>query len=100
MRVINLDDDDVSGSGAEAIARVKQWLAASLTLPPDAIILVTELRCREEGCPPLETVLAVLAEGQRWHTTVHKAAAALTEADVRAVVGAEPPAFSPTTPRP
>lgn len=88
--LINLDDD-VEGSGTEAIARVKGWLSARLDLPADAIVLVTELRCREEGCPPLETVLAVLAPSGRWHCTVHKSAAALTESDIHDALAANAP---------
>jgi hypothetical protein len=86
-------DDDVQGSGSDAILRVKAWLSAAIALPPGAVVLVTELRCREEGCPPLETVLAVLVEGHRWHRTLHRAAADLTEAEIRQMVASDPPTF-------
>jgi hypothetical protein len=72
---------------AGATAQVKAWVAAAL--PPDdtRTILVTELACAEPGCPPVETVIALLGdEERRWK--LHKPIAALTESDVRATVRA------------
>jgi hypothetical protein len=36
---------------------IKDWARESLQLADEVIILVTELRCIEPGCPPLETVV-------------------------------------------
>jgi hypothetical protein len=44
-----------------------------LALDDQDTVLITELHCTEPGCPPLETVIAVLAPDwppQRW--TLHR----------------------------
>ena len=46
-----------------AVADVKRWAAEVFRLPESASVLVTELRCGEPGCPPLETVIAILSPG-------------------------------------
>lgn len=43
--------------------KVRGWLRHSLSLEEDTVIMVTELRCHEPGCPPLETVIAIVSEG-------------------------------------
>ncbi|NJL06201.1 MAG: hypothetical protein HC911_15110 [Chloroflexaceae bacterium] len=42
------------------VAAIKQWVGATFGLDAQTTILVTELRCSEPGCPPLETVIALL----------------------------------------
>ncbi|NJK81855.1 MAG: hypothetical protein HC893_12510 [Chloroflexaceae bacterium] len=44
----------------QQIAAIKQWVSATFGLDDQTTILVTELRCSEPGCPPLETVIALL----------------------------------------
>lgn len=49
---------------------------------PDAAVTVSQLTCREPGCPPVETVIAVLATpARRW--TIHRP---LTEIDDALVI--------------
>ena len=38
----------------------KTALHTALSLPDGAMVTVTELACLEEGCPPVETVVALL----------------------------------------
>jgi hypothetical protein len=47
-------------SNGPALRQVKTWAEQALRLPDDYAVLVTELRCSEEGCPPVETVIAVV----------------------------------------
>jgi hypothetical protein len=42
------------------VERIKSWARASWGLDEEATVMVTELECREPGCPPIETVIAVL----------------------------------------
>ena len=44
----------------ERVRHVKEALRAALCLPDDATVTVTELACLEEGCAPIETVVALL----------------------------------------
>lgn len=48
-----------------AISKIKHWVGEVFKLTENDIILVTELQCHEEGCPPFETVIVVLMEGSR-----------------------------------
>ena len=44
----------------ERVRRIKEVLRAALNLPDGATVTVTELACLEEGCAPIETVVALL----------------------------------------
>ena len=44
----------------ERVRYIKEALRAALGLPDDATVTVTELACLEEGCAPIETVVALL----------------------------------------
>ena len=70
----------------EQIAAVKRWAAELLPIAPEASLMVTELACHEEGCPPVETVIAALAAGlvpRQWK--LHKSIAEVTREDVLAL---------------
>lgn len=45
-------------------------------------ILVTELTCTEPGCPPTETVIALMHPGAPQQFKIHKPLAEVTEEDV------------------
>lgn len=79
-----LRSEDERPAGATRSADIKGWARAALGLPDEAVVLVTELRCAEPGCPPLETVIAVLDDGAggRVQVRLHAPIAALVEADV------------------
>lgn len=72
---------------SDATARkreIKTWVTEALALPEDATVMVTELACKEPGCPPIETVIAVL-RGPR-DTVQFKVHRAAVNLDKRAVV--------------
>jgi hypothetical protein len=75
------------GLRAEAVRRVKGWVASRARAGESDAVMVTELQCTEEGCPPVETVLALLRPGdepRKWK--VHKPVALVTEEDVREAI--------------
>ena len=43
--------------------RVKDIVRKAWSIPESVIIMVSELRCHEEGCPDVETVIALMHEG-------------------------------------
>jgi len=43
---------------ADAIASIQGWTRRRFKLEPTAAVLVSEVACRMQGCPPLETVVA------------------------------------------
>lgn len=75
-----------SKNDPQVIARVKDWAAANFALAKDVTVMVTELRCTEEGCPPIETVIAILdTPGSPRQYKVYKPMAEVTADDVAAV---------------
>ncbi len=42
---------------------IKAQVAALLGLDEEATVMVSELTCMEEGCPPVETIIAVFRPG-------------------------------------
>jgi hypothetical protein len=67
-------------------ARIKAWAAEALGLGDEIAVMVTELRCTEPGCPPLETVVAVLGGGGPTRQyKIHKPLDDVTREDVRAI---------------
>lgn len=71
---------------AAHVALIKRWVAELLAPPPGAVVIVTELRCTEDGCPPLETVIVVLCDGfATVQYKVHKAMAMVDRSDLVAL---------------
>jgi hypothetical protein len=63
--------------------RIKIWARETWTLSGEATVMVTELECREPGCPPIETVIAVLeGPGKTRQYKIHKSAAEINRPDV------------------
>ena len=83
---------DIRKTDSERTRRVraiKDQARASLVLDEDATVMVSELRCAEPGCPPLETVIAVFADGGRKaQVKIHKALDDVTSDDVVRAVAA------------
>lgn len=59
----------------------------ALDLTEEHAVLIQELACTEPGCPPVETVLAVLAQGEttrKW--TIHSPLADITPDRIRSAL--------------
>jgi len=70
-------------ANTEQIRQIQSWVKDRLELDEEAIVMVSELRCSEPGCPPLETMIAVLdGPGQRRQFKFHKAIAEMTTDDI------------------
>jgi nitrate reductase delta subunit len=67
---------------AEAIERVQGWIRTRFKLPPDAVVMVSEVACKLPGCPPLETVAAFWENGQRHHFKMFKRVAEIAFDDL------------------
>lgn len=48
-----------SPRSSERANEIKEQVAAILSLDQEATVMVSELACMEEGCPPVETVILV-----------------------------------------
>jgi hypothetical protein len=69
-----------------ALARIKDWTREAFALPDDAVVMVTELRCAEDDCPDVETVVGVMTgPGQTRRFKLMKAATDVTRDEVFAL---------------
>lgn len=66
---------------AVAVARIRAWVLDEVG-GHDGAVVVTELACKEPGCPPVETVLGLLGPGEQTRHTIHKRLGEITRADV------------------
>lgn len=62
--------------------RVRGWVRYVLDLDDEVAVLVTQLACRDAGCSPVETVLAVLHPGAPQSRTFAGPAGELCASDV------------------
>jgi hypothetical protein len=52
---------------------IRSWIADLFGLQEEAVVLVSELRCTEPGCQPLETVITMMGRlGQEHQFKIHK----------------------------
>lgn len=76
---------------AALIRQIKDWAYEYLPIAPDATVSVMELECHEPECPPLETVIAVMEQGEgtrQWK--FHKPMPDITLADVAEISSQQP----------
>ena len=67
----------------DMVRKIKGTLEKALSLPDSATISITELACLEEGCPPVETVVALLQAGSKpLQHKFHKSAGEFKAADL------------------
>jgi hypothetical protein len=72
------------------LQRIKTWARELLTLNQTVDVLVTEVRCTEPGCPPTETMIALLhGPGDTEQYTLHKPLSAVQRDDL---IGLQPKA--------
>jgi hypothetical protein len=58
--ILGLSRAKSDGSGQ----RIKDLVREHFALDDGATLMVSELRCHEDGCPDVETVIAVMADGR------------------------------------
>ncbi len=66
------------------LRELKETVRTLLGLDDDTAVMIRQLACTEPGCPPLETVVAVLpmnGPARRW--TLHRPTEQITEDDLR-----------------
>jgi hypothetical protein len=67
----------------QVIEQIKSWVRDTLHPDEDTAIMVTELRCTEPDCPPIETVIAFLKVSQPTRQyKLHKAIADIIQTDI------------------
>ncbi|MEM6665940.1 MAG: nitrate reductase [Pseudomonadota bacterium] len=66
---------------------IKAWVRDAMPPGTEATVSVTELACRDEGCPDIETVIGILEQGRPIRTyRVHQPITDVTRDDVKTVL--------------
>ncbi len=66
--------------------QIKDFVRQTLALHEDTTVLVTELRCSEPECPPLETVIALLVlDGRKFQKKIHQPLLEVTDEHLQKV---------------
>jgi hypothetical protein len=74
----------------EQADRIKAWARDVFHLNDETTVMVTELECREPGCPPIETVIAVLkGPGNTQQYKIHKTADEVGLSDIKGLTVGE-----------
>ena len=67
----------------EKTRQIKAWVRDLYGLDDTVGLSLTQLVCRDDGCPDIETVIGILRPGRRIETLrLHKAIDAVTESDI------------------
>ena len=74
----------------DSIIKIKNWVRETFKLTEYETVLVTELKCHEEGCPPVETVIVILREGTgKEQYKFHKRMDEISFEDIKNITQAE-----------
>lgn len=64
--------------------RIQAWAEARFRPGDSDVVMVNEIVCGQPGCPPLETIIALLPDGRKpVKFKLYKALAEVTERDVQ-----------------
>jgi hypothetical protein len=65
-------------------SQIKVWVREVRGLDDDVVVSVTELICRKDGCPDIETVIGIMRPGEKIETIrVNKPIGDVTSHDLR-----------------
>jgi len=78
---MNLFSQSKPKAEPEKIRAVKDWVYRILEVDSSISISISQLACREPGCPPIETVIAILSTPVQQHK-IHKAVNDIDETDI------------------
>lgn len=78
---MNLFSQSKPTSNPAALQQLKTWVYDCLKLDSEVSISVSQLQCREPGCPPIETVITILSQPAQ-HYKIHKALDDIERGDV------------------
>ena len=67
-------------------ALIRNWVADVLPVPQDAFVMVKQVECLEEGCPPVETIVAILSDHEgpkQWK--IYKPISQIVQQDIQSL---------------
>lgn len=67
----------------EKTRQIKSWVRELHGLDEAVALSITELACRDEGCPDIETVVGIMRPGEKIRTIrIHKPLAEVSREDI------------------
>ncbi|NJK52708.1 MAG: hypothetical protein HC936_07540 [Leptolyngbyaceae cyanobacterium SU_3_3] len=63
------------------VQQLKAWIYELLNLDQEITVSISQLQCKEPGCPPIETAIAVLTQPTQ-QFKIHKAINEIEQADL------------------
>lgn len=85
---MGLFDSSSNKVSSTELHQLKDWTYEALNLDRNVPISISQLKCAEPGCPPLETVIAVMSQPPQTYK-IHRPAAEIEQADVIKVVSSD-----------
>mmetsp|Transcript_39199 Transcript_39199/g.54424 ORF Transcript_39199/g.54424 Transcript_39199/m.54424 type:complete len:95 (-) Transcript_39199:130-414(-) len=71
------------------VKTIKSWVAEAVDTT-GAVVMVTELQCTDAGCPPFDTVMALLKDGSDDKRILHCSMAEVTRENVIKIWSEQP----------
>lgn len=72
----------------ERTRQIKAWVRDVCNLDDAVVVSITELACRDDDCPDIETVIGIMRPGEKIETIrIHKPVAEVTREDVAGADG-------------
>lgn len=78
---MDLFSQDKRIANREKIREVKSWVYRILNVNHDIPISISQLTCQEPGCPPFETVIAIMTQPIKQYK-IHKTVDEIDELDI------------------
>ena len=67
-------------------ALVRSWVTSTLPIQENGNVMIKQMECSEEGCPPVETIIAILSDqGGPKQWKIHKPISQVTEQDIQSL---------------
>lgn len=67
----------------ERTRQIRAWVRDVCSLDDAVVVSITELACRDDDCPDIETVIGIMRPGEKIETIrIHKPIAEVTREDV------------------
>jgi len=78
---MNLFSQDKPKANPEKVRQLKIWMYRLLEINSETSISISQLTCKEPGCPPIETVIAVMTKTVQQYK-IHKSVNDINEIDI------------------
>ena len=85
---MSLFDPSPNKISSAELRQLKNWVYEILTLDRDVPISISQLKCTAPGCPPLETVIAVMSQPPQTYK-IHRPATEIDRGDVIQAIDAD-----------